>query len=151
MARQLHKYPDCIAEYSFLVLVVMQEASNLITNGDVMGHFKAWLRERRIKEDINGSSPDNKFQSSQGDFGTDYERAQKELFSAVMSKYPTETLQFLDGIAQRGDEEVRSLLAKVRKDKQPNEFKKPTHPTDGDEVVPPAADTGYNSSFGGGD
>ena len=57
-------------------------------------------------------------------------------------------MQFVNGIAQRGDEEVAALLSKLKREKKP-QFSEPRHPTDGDEVVPSGADSGYNNEFGG--
>jgi hypothetical protein len=93
---------------------------------------------------------DFKFNSGEEDFADDYENIKQELFDAVLSKYPEETMQFLNGIAERGDEEIASLLSKLQQE-EPNELKEPKHPTDVDEIVPSGADTGYNAEFGGGE
>jgi hypothetical protein len=112
--------------------------------------FQEWLKQRKIKEEFGmGSEPVDqfKFNTDDQDFADDHEHIQKELFKVVMSKYPEETLQFLNEIAARGDEEVASLLRKMQKD-GPRQMQEPSHPTDGDEVVPSGADTGYGGGEG---
>lgn len=118
-----------------------------------MGYFDEWLRGRGIKEGFDdiGSPVDNfRFNSDdeneEENHVDDQEKVKRELFEVVYSKYPTETLQFLDGIAQRGDEEVNALLSKLKAN-SPNNFKEPRHPSDTDEVVPPEADTGQGGEF----
>jgi len=115
-----------------------------------MSIFRDWLERRKLKEELNdGGEPVDsfKFNTDDQDYADDHEHLEQELFKAVMSKYPEEAEEFLNGIAQRGDEEIANLLRKLRKD-QPMQMKEPQHPTDGDEVVPPGADTGYNAEFG---
>lgn len=97
-----------------------------------MSLFKEWVKRRSLQEDFDDS-----------DSIDDYEHIQTELFKIVMSKYPDEVMQFLNGIAQRGDQEVMTLLRKIRLEKQPTQMKEPQHPSDGDEVVPSSADAGY--------
>jgi hypothetical protein len=58
-------------------------------------------------------------------------------------------MQFFEGIAQRGDQEVAALLRKLQRDIGPTAHKEPDHPSDGDEVVPSGADTGYGGGEGG--
>ena len=114
--------------------------------------FREWLRRRRLQEglaDTVNPSDAFKLDNEDADFAADHEHLQKELFKTIMSKYPDETMQFLNGIAQRGDQEVASLLGKLRRDKKP-QFSEPKHPSEGDEVVPSGADRGYNSFDGGG-
>lgn len=118
-----------------------------------MSMFSDWMRRKKLSEGLgNAGDPDDGFDlnsDDSNDFAVDHEHVKKELFNVVMSKYPDETMQFLDGIAQRGDEEVSSLLGKLRRDKKSTSTQ-PRHPFDGDEVVPSAADSGYNN-FGGED
>lgn len=120
-----------------------------------MGYFDEWLREKGIKESFEdmGSPVDNfrfNSDSESGEENTvdDHEKVKSELFEVVYSKYPTETLQFLDGLAQRGDEEVNALLSKL-KAQSPNNFKEPRDPENQDEVVPPESDTGQGGEFEG--
>lgn len=108
--------------------------------GCEMSMFQTWLRRKRMYEGLGDAGNLNGGE----DFAVDHERIQTELFKTLMSKYPDETMQFVNGIAQRGDEEVASLLSKLKRDKKP-QFNEPSHPSDGDEVVPANADTGYNS------
>jgi hypothetical protein len=68
----------------------------------------------------------------------------RQSYSRCSCKYPNETVDFLNTIAKRGDEEVRSLVRKMRRDKGPKLPKEPQHPTDGDEVVPAMADRGHD-------
>jgi hypothetical protein len=112
--------------------------------------FHKWL-EKRWSEEFGSDGPIANFQSSNDDdFADDHEHLQQELFKCVMSKYPDDTLEFLNGIAQRGDEEVASLLRKFQKNK-PNQMAEPRHPSDNDEVVPSSADMGHGGEGGGGD
>lgn len=115
--------------------------------------FQQWLKLRRLKEGLGdgGGNPAEdgfKFNQDDNDVGDDYEHIQQELFKTIYSKYPDETMQFLNGIAQRGDEEVAALVRRLRKDKRPVQFKEPQHSTDGDEVVPSNADTGSGGGNG---
>ena len=116
-----------------------------------MSEWEQWFNKRKLKEEMEGGSnpADNfNFSNTNDDVDTDdYEKTQQELFKVVFSKYPTETLQFMDGIAQRGDEEVNGLLSKIKKDHEPASEKPVRHPSDGDEVVPPNADTGGGGEF----
>lgn len=100
----------------------------------------------------DGSNPVDKFRFNTGeeDYAEDYEKVQQELFKVVLSKYPNETLDFLNTIAQRGDEEITNLLRKMRKDKGMRLPREPQHPTDGDEVVPSMADRGHDQGGEGG-
>lgn len=116
-----------------------------------MSNWKRWSQQRELREGLGeGGDPvsDFKFSSGVEDSVDDYDHVQNELWKAVMSKYTDEAMQFLEGIAQRGDQEIAALLRKLQQD-QPTQMKEPEHPTDGDEVVPPGSDTGYNSEFGG--
>ena len=113
--------------------------------------FQEWLRKRGVKESF-GDEADPvdgfKFGGSDDDYADDYENIQKELFKSVMSKYPDEAMEFFNGIAQRGDEEIAMLLSKLQQDK-PNQSREPSHPSDGDEIVPSNADTGFGGEGGG--
>lgn len=115
--------------------------------------FHDWL-QRKLHEaegqgEITPTDPVSKFKfDDNDDCGTDYEHTQQELFKVVMSKYPEEAIEFLNGIAQRGDEEVASLLSKLQKDK-PIEMEEPDHPSSGHEIVPSLADTGYDPGGSG--
>jgi len=118
-----------------------------------MSMFKEWMKRKKLREGLgdSGEPVDGfKLNGDDNDFAVDHEHLQKELFKTIMSKYPDETMQFVNGIAQRGDEEVAALLSKLKREKKP-QFSEPRHPTDGDEVVPSGADSGYNNEFGGGD
>jgi len=129
----------------------MQETAVFDKEGVRMSMFKDWMRRRNLREGLadSGEPMDGfKLNSDDNDFAADHEHIQKELFKTILTKYPDETMQFLNGIAQRGDEEVANLLSKMRREKK-TQFKEPKHPTDGDEVVPSGADSGYNNEFGG--
>jgi len=117
-----------------------------------MSIFKDYMRRRQVKEGMGeGGDPidDFKFNSGDEDFADDYDNIKQELFDAVLSKYPEETMQFLNGIAQRGDEEIASLLSKLQQER-PGEVKEPHHPTDYDEIVPSGADSGFGGDGDGG-
>jgi tRNA G46 methylase TrmB len=119
-----------------------------------MSVWKEYLRRRELREGLaDGGDPVAKFKfnTDDEDYAEDYEKVQQELFKTVMSKYPNETLDFLNTIAQRGDEEIASLLRKMKKDKGPKLPHEPQHPTEGDEVVPSTADTGHNPDFNSGE
>lgn len=90
-----------------------------------------------------------KFNSNDADLGVDYDNVKRELFDVVWSKYTDETTQFLNGIAQRGDQEVAALLRKLEKDVMPSQQKRPRHPAQDDELKPPEADTGSADGEGG--
>ncbi len=119
-----------------------------------MSIWKEYLRKRNIAEGISdGDDPVAKFKfnSEDEDYAEDYEHVQQELFKVVLSKYPNETLDFLNTIANRGDSEISNLLRKMKKEKSSNRLPRdPQHPTDGHEVVPASADTGHNPDFEGG-
>jgi hypothetical protein len=111
-----------------------------------MSMFNDWKRKRDLQEGMGeGGDPIDgfKFNTDDRDYAEDHDHIQQELFKTVMSKYPEETMQFLDGIAQRGDEEIAALLRKLQREESPD-FKEPQHPTSGDEVVPSSADTGHS-------
>jgi hypothetical protein len=117
-----------------------------------MSVWKNWLTKRRFIEGLgDDTNPADKFKfnTDDDDFGEDYERVQSELFKVIINKYPDEAMDFFNTIAGRGDEEVASLLRKLRTDKSPRLPRQPQHPTDGDEVVPSTADTGHNPEFSG--
>lgn len=115
-----------------------------------MGYFTEWLDKKCISEEIEdiGSPADAyRFNSEEdGMVANDHDQIKSELFRLVYDKYTAETMQFLDGIAQRGDEEVNNLLKKLKAN-SPSDFKEPRHPSDSDEVVPPEADTGQGGEF----
>ena len=113
--------------------------------------FREWMRRKELREGLgdSGEPMDGfKLNADDNDFAGDHEHLQKELFKVILNKYPDETMQFLNGIAQRGDEEVANLLSKLRREKK-DSFNEPQHSTDGHEVVPSSADSGYNNDFGG--
>ena len=114
-----------------------------------MSAWKDYKKKQRLREGLaDGQNPVDRFRfnTNDEDYAEDYEKTQVELFKVAMSKYPTETQDFLNGLAQRGDEEIANLLRKVRKDKTTKLPKAPQHPTDGDEIVPFTADSGYDSN-----
>ena len=113
----------------------------------VMKTFEDYQRERTLKEDMDDiQNPADRFKlNSEDEMGSDYDRTLTELIKAVMNKYEQETMQFLVGIANRGDQEISDLVQKISKDQKSLNFKEPEHPTDYDnEVVPPIADTGQS-------
>lgn len=117
-----------------------------------MSMFKEYARKRRLREGLaDDADPTSGFKfnnSGDEDVADDHEHTQQELFKVIMTKYPEETNAFLNGIAQRGDEEVAALLRKVGKNKGFSMNREPQHPTDGDEVVPSNADTGHSGGGG---
>ena len=111
-----------------------------------MKSFAGWVERRTLLEDIEDvDDPADKYKlNSDGDMADDYDRTLTELIKAVMSKYEQETMQFLTGIAERGDEEIADILRRLSKENRPSDFEEPEHPTSGREVVPPESDTGYS-------
>jgi hypothetical protein len=114
-----------------------------------MSVFGRWLERRRLEEGLADAGDPFSSGGNDPDFAQDQDQLKAELFKTVYTKYPDETMQFLNGIAQRGDEEIASLLSKIRREGK-SQFKEPSHPTDGHEVVPPGADRAFNSEFTGG-
>ena len=117
-----------------------------------MKTFAAYANERGLREDIEDiQNPSDRFKlNSDEDMGSDYDHTLTELIKAVMNKYEQETMQFLQGIADRGDQEIADLMQKLGKEQKPSDIEGPRHPTDYDnEVVPPMADTGYSDGPGG--
>lgn len=113
-----------------------------------MSMFQKWLRMREGFADSGDPVDGFKFDGEDQDFAADHEHVQQELFKTILSKYPEEMMQFLDGIAQRGDSEVASLLSKLKREKKP--YTEPQHNTEPDEVVPSGADRGYSGGESGG-
>lgn len=113
--------------------------------------WSEWVKNKQLKEE-EGLSPDPdqtfKFNRDNSEMGVDHDAIKRELFESVWNRYTDETMQFLSGIAQRGDQEVAALLRKLEQDVAPSQSKEPKHPTDYDEIVPPEADSG-NSGEGG--
>ena len=107
-----------------------------------------WMKQKRLKEgSLDYGYPDNGFKTNdEKDHPVDQEQVEKELFKVLLSKYPQETIEFINRIAQRGDSEVSSLLKKINKQDNSG-FGQPNHSIDKDEVVPSNADVGS----GGGD
>jgi hypothetical protein len=119
-----------------------------------MSFWERYVERRKMREGLgDGDSPVDRFRfnTDDDDVGEDHEKVQQELFKVVMGKYPQEAVDFLNTIAQRGDEEVASLLRRMKKEKGPRLPRGPQHPTDGDEVVPATADTGHNPDFNSGE
>jgi hypothetical protein len=116
-----------------------------------MSQFLEWLKKRSIKEGLGDNEDPTanfKFNTNDEDFADDHDQTESEVFKIVLRKYPDETMDFLYTIAQRGDEEVSSLLRKLDKGRGERLSKAPRHPSQDDEIVPPAADTG-NSEYDG--
>lgn len=111
-----------------------------------MNTFSDWLKKKRLFEgDIDLNNPTNNFNFNEPelDYADDQGKVEVDLFQTVYRKYPEETMHFLTTIAQKGDNEVGALLRKL--DHQgPKLGKKPEHPSDKPEVVPPLADTGHS-------
>lgn len=108
-----------------------------------------WIKQKRLKEgSLDYGYPDNGFKTNdENDYAFDHEHVEKELFKVLLTKYPEETIEFVSRIAQRGDQEVSSLLKKIKK--QDNScFGQPNHSIDKDEVVPSNADVGSGGDFG---
>lgn len=106
------------------------------------------MRESRHYQEgsLDGDDPASAFKfNTDDDAPHDYEKLQNELFRVVLGKYPGEVMEFFNNIAQRGDEEISSLLKKMGVNGGSMVGKKPQHPRDFDnEVVPSKADTGYS-------
>ena len=98
--------------------------------------FKEWM-QKKIAEGL----VDAKFTSTD-DFAVDHDEILGELFKTIRTKYPQEMEQFLNGIAQRGDTEVESLLSKLKRP-QPN-ISRPQHHSEKDEIMPANADRGFS-------
>ena len=111
-----------------------------------MKTFAGWAEKRSLLEDIEDiDNPADKFKLNiGGDMADDYDHTLTELIKAVMSKYEQETMQFLSGIAERGDEEIADILRRLSRQNHPTDFEEPEHPTSGNEVVPPESDTGHS-------
>lgn len=114
-----------------------------------MSLWQKYTKTRAIREGLGDSPVDKfKFNSDDDGFAEDHEKLQQELFKAVISKYPEETMDFFNTIANRGDEEVAGLMKKMSKEKGFRLPKEPQHPTDGHEFVPSTADIGHNAESG---
>jgi hypothetical protein len=112
-----------------------------------------YLKKRELREGLGDTqTPVDKFKfnSKDDDVAQDHEHIQQELFKAVIGKYPNETMDFFQTLANRGDEEIASLLKKVTKEKSSRLPFDPQHPSDGDEYVPSSADIAHNPESGGG-
>jgi hypothetical protein len=119
-----------------------------------MGVFTNWVKKKAIFEDLNAvNDPVDRFKFNDGgpdpDKPFDYEKVRSELFKLVMDKYPDETMRFLHDIAQRGDTEVKTLLAQMNAGRKPKEFREPPHSSSQDEVVPSSADAAHGPGDGG--
>lgn len=110
-----------------------------------MNTFSDWLKKRHLIEDNNDlNNPVHNFNFNQADmdYADDHDKVEDELLKTVMRKYPEETMDFLLTIAQKGDNEIRALLNKI--DKTSVKLgKKPEHPSEKEEIVPPLADSGF--------
>lgn len=109
-----------------------------------MSLWEQWVKNRRRlseADDSSAAADKFKFNAVDDDMGVDYERTQTELFQAVFSKYPEETMEFLQGIANRGDEEVSVLMNKLNKQHMPSSSRV-KHPREKEEFVPSSADVG---------
>ena len=102
-----------------------------------MSLFADYLRKQKIRESL--SSPFEK--PAQDDQADDYDQLQRELFKTIMSKYPEETEAFLNGFAQRGDQEIVGMLSKLGRNMRSPA--KAHHPSDQDEIVPAASDLAH--------
>jgi hypothetical protein len=115
----------------------------------IMGLFTDWVVKKAFLEDA-GPVDNFRFNKSTVDLDhpVDHDRIRNELFRLVMDKYPEETNRFLHDIAQRGDNEIQSLLAQVQVGKPPRAFNDIDH-RDKDEVVPAKADGAHGDGGGG--
>lgn len=115
-----------------------------------MSSFQSWLKKRIVREnlsDVSNRADGFGFGKTTDHEAEDYERVQQELFKLVLNKYPDETMEFLNGIGQRGDQEISELLSKLRTSNQPTNFPKPEHPEAQDKVVvTPMADRSHDNS-----
>lgn len=113
-----------------------------------MNTFSDWLKKRRLIEDnTDFKDPVSNFNFNEPelDYADDQGKVEVELFQTVMRKYPEETMDFLSSLAQKGDNEVGTLLRKLDRE-GPKLGKKPEHPSDKQEVVPPLADMAHNDT-----
>jgi hypothetical protein len=125
----------------------MQERVDFAKKEVDMSAWRQFVKKRRVLEGLSDDGdPVSKFKfnSSDDDFGEDYEKTQTELFKVILNKYPEETLDFFNTIANRGDEEVGALLKQMGNNRGHRLPQEPKHPTDGHEVVPSSADRGFN-------
>ena len=119
-----------------------------------MGIFANWIKNRTLSED-NGEigSPVDKFRFNNDgpdiDHPQDYEKVRMELFKLTFDKYPDETMRFFHEIAQRGDDEIKTLLNQLGAQKKSRSFRDPPHSTSQDEVVPSKADAAHGGEGGG--
>jgi hypothetical protein len=113
-----------------------------------MSNWNQWKTKKNIKENLAtaNTEPADRFifnRNHDNNSKTDDE-LKKELLTLVFSKYPQETLQFIDGIAQRGDESVLRLLRKLNPDGpvyiHQNKFSH--HPV---EVIQPSSDKSHGN------
>lgn len=113
-----------------------------------MSLWQNYAKKRSLKEGLGdeGGSPVDKFKFNKNDddFAQDYEHIHEELFKLALGKYPQETIDFFNTLANRGDEEISTLLRKISKEKGSRLPKEPRHPSDVDAFVLPAADSAYN-------
>lgn len=107
-----------------------------------MGVFADWVRRKHVTEET-GLGQQTGSIDHELDEPVDYEKVKRELFTVVLTKYPDETFRFLEEIGDRGDEEVRTLLRKLRRQKTGGGGF--THKHDPDQVVPCIADTGHGA------
>ena len=114
-------------------------------------NFKDWLHlKNTMLEDFDSpKDPTDKFKfnTTGEDIGNDYESTQREVTKAIMSKYHRQFMIFLNNLAdENSDSELKKFARKLETDKSSSSTKswKPDHHSDRDEVIPPAADRGFD-------
>jgi hypothetical protein len=108
-----------------------------------MGIFQQW-KQRRLRESTPGLGLQTGTIDHELDGPIDYDKTKKELFDIVLTKYPDETMQFLEEISERGDEEVKNLFKKLKHEKGNGPPHHPGHPQrQSHEIVPPIPDVGH--------
>jgi hypothetical protein len=112
-----------------------------------MSIFKKWLKKKDYIEGLaDGGYPIEKFNYNDKDydFAKDNDKNIMDLFKSILEKYPEETFDFFDEIAERGDSEINNLLKNI--DKKQTRFPKSSRNiSNDDEIVPSSADSGYSS------
>lgn len=109
-----------------------------------MGIFHQWVSQRRLREGTPGLGLQTGSIDSELDGPVDFDKTKKELFDIVISRYPEETMQFLEEMSERGDEELKNLFRKLKHERgggpthQPGNPQRQTHT-----IIPPMADVGH--------
>jgi len=117
-----------------------------------MSMFQDWLKKKGYYEGFgDDSNPTNKFNFNidDDDFAEDHDRLENELFKTILRKYPEETMDFFQTVAQRGDAEILNLIKKLDRGRGPRLSREPRHPSNYDEISPSSADAGFSGGSEG--